>query len=184
MAAKFLHFHRLPCSRCLCRHAELLNSLLVALKICCFVQVELSQLVLPECLLVLACAEEDIELPGLLFPPVWLHSCLSSLPPPGPVREEPHFCHLCSCAELYFYGGKGSRTFSEHFLSICHISCAVSEVGKKLSGSWEVSLLRARGIANCRNVLGHYRAQSKDLQLRDQVQQPLLLTLSRPPRLP
>lgn len=96
-AAKFLYFHRLPCSRCLCRHAELLNSLLVALKICCFVQVELSRLVLPECMLVLACAEEDVELPGLLFSPVWLHSCLSSLPPPGSVREEPHCFHLCNC---------------------------------------------------------------------------------------
>lgn len=42
-AAEFLYFSRLPCSRCLCRHAELFSSLLVPLKICCFVQVELWQ---------------------------------------------------------------------------------------------------------------------------------------------
>lgn len=74
-AAKFLYFHRLPCSRCLCRHAELLNSLLVALKICCFVQVELSLLVLPECMLILACAEEDRATWAALF------SCVAAFLP-------------------------------------------------------------------------------------------------------
>lgn len=74
-----LYFHRLPCSRCLCRHAELSNSLPVALKICCFVQVGLSWSVLPVCTLVLACAEEDMELPGLLSP-LLLRDCIPASP--------------------------------------------------------------------------------------------------------
>lgn len=98
MAAKFLYFHRLPCSRCLCRHAELLNSLLVALKICCFVQVELS--VSPACVHARPCLRRGgrgATWAALTSSPVWLHSCLSS-PPPGLAREEPHCSHLCSCA--------------------------------------------------------------------------------------
>lgn len=96
MDAEFLCFHRLPCSRCLCRHAELLNSLLVALKICCFMQVEFCS-ALPACMLILACAEEDRELPGLLLS-LLLHGCIPASPPPGPAREESHRSHLCSCA--------------------------------------------------------------------------------------
>lgn len=95
-AAKFLYFHRLPCSRCLCRHAELLNSLLVALKICCFVQVELSRWFCPSACSSLPVQRRTLSYLGCSF---LLCGCIpASLPPPGPVREEPHCCHFCSCA--------------------------------------------------------------------------------------
>lgn len=112
---------------------------------------------------------------------------LSSLPPPGPVREEPHCCHLCSCAvRKCFYvlwKKRQLNIFWTFSINLSHKLCCFWS-GKEVVWQLQVSLLRARGIANCRNVLGHYTAESKDLQLRDRVQQPLLLTLSRQPCLP
>lgn len=85
-AAEFLYFHGLPCSRCLCRHAELFSCLLVPLKIWCFVQVELWQVLQRRTWSCLGCSAAS---------PARLRSCLSSS---GTSRGEPHRSHLCGCA--------------------------------------------------------------------------------------
>lgn len=100
-------------------------------------------LVLPECMLVLACAEEDLELPGLLFSPVWLHSCLSSSSRSSQ-GGAPLLSLLQLCSKKMLLCPMEEKA-AEHFLLICHINCAVSEVGEKLSGSWKFPCLGLEG---------------------------------------
>lgn len=151
-----------------CRHAKLLNSLLVAFKLCCFVQVELSWL---SCLF--ACSSLSAQRRTWSYLGCsHLFSCMAAFLPllsssSSGQGGAPSLSSLQLCSKEMLLCPKEEETAQNSVafwmlsLLICHINWGISEVGNRLSSNCKFPCLGLKGCQTAEMCWGTTKCKAK-----------------------